>query len=440
MKKYSLSFNDFLGKIFDDELINLADNEALGRTVTIQVTEQCNLVCSYCYQGYKTNKMMTKQTGKAIVDLLFQMWDKNDNFFINKKTKGLVLEFIGGEPFLNIEVVEYICDYFFEECLKRHHPWLLYTKFNISSNGTLYFNKEVQNFINKYKKFLSLNISIDGPKEIHDSCRVYPNGQGSFDQAHIAEKDFMSKNLLQAQHTTKITISPTNLKNINEIVDFFIQQGKKTIFANTVYEANWDIVHSQIFYNELKKMADYLLQLSDLDVYVSLFEENFFIPKDSSDLQCWCGGAGKMLAFDSNGIAYPCIRFMETSLGNDAPPVVIGDTMGIYITNEAKKVCEKLQSIDRRTKSDDECFHCSIASGCADCEAWNYQSAQGQFNIKNKNICWMHRARALANYYFWNKYYIQNNINKRKQIFIEENIALQIISKEEWDMLNSLLE
>ena len=58
---------------------------------------------------------------------------------------------------------------------------------SISSNGLLYFDKRVQNFIKKYKNNLSLSISIDGNKELHDTCRVDLNGNGTYDRALAAE-------------------------------------------------------------------------------------------------------------------------------------------------------------------------------------------------------------------------------------------------------------
>lgn len=439
MKQNKLAqFHDQIYSFFNFDT-KLASNESFLRNVTLQVTEDCNLACTYCYEKHKTKKKMSKETAKIIIDLLFQMWEDNNDPFINQNTKGLVIDLIGGEGFLNIEVMDYICTYFIDECLKRHHPWLLYSKFSVSSNGTLYFQPEVQNFINKYQNFLSLNISIDGPREIHDSCRIYHDGRGTFVDANAAEQDYMKQYPAMAIQTSKATIAPENLKDMNKIIHYFIDSGKKAIFANTVYEAEWTIEHAKLFYKELKLMADYLLDNNDKELYVSFFDENFFTPINEKNLDCWCGGAGKMLAFDPDGKAYPCLRYMPTSLG-DIPPVVIGDYInGIYKTKEALKIREELESIDRRTKNDDECFYCPIASGCADCEAWNYQSAGGKFNIKNKNICWMHRARALANYYYWNKYYKNNCVKKIKQIYIEKDIALQIIPQEEWNYLNSLL-
>ena len=83
---------------------------------------------------------MTKEVAKAGIDLLFKMYDENkEDAFINHHTKGLVIEFIGGEPFMNIEVMDYITSYFIDTCIQKDHLWLTNTKFSISSNGMLYF-------------------------------------------------------------------------------------------------------------------------------------------------------------------------------------------------------------------------------------------------------------------------------------------------------------
>ena len=93
-----------------------------------------------------------------------------------------------------------------------------------------------------------------------------------------------------------------------------------------------------------------------------------------------------------------------------------------------------MDKINRRTQSDDECFYCSIGSGCGCCTAWCYQK-YGTMDKRDKNICWMHRARSLANVYYWNKYYELNNINQIMKINLEKDIALKIISEQEWNKL-----
>lgn len=83
------------------------------------------------------------------------------------------------------------------------------------------------------------------------------------------------------------------------------------------FEAEWTYEQASIFYEQLKQLADKLLSYKDKDIDCTLFVENGFVPMSIKDNTNWCGGDGAMLAFDPNGIAYPCLRYMPSSLGND---------------------------------------------------------------------------------------------------------------------------
>ena len=133
--------------------------------------------------------------------------------------------------------------------------------------------------------------------------------------------------------------------------------------------------------------------------------KNFFHPKQPDDLENWCGGNGVMLAVDPDGIIYPCLRYMESSLAGQQEPYSIGDVdTGICQTECDRCRVECLKKIDRRTQSTDECFNCPVAEGCSWCTAYNYQ-VFGTPDARATYICDMHKARALGNIYFWNHYY-----------------------------------
>lgn len=424
---------------FLEQIKSFLSDEEEVKNITLQITENCNLSCSYCYQIQKSHKKMDVETGKAIIDSWFQMSKNSDNPIINDKTKGLVIEFIGGEPFLEIDLIETLCDYYIDKCLKEQSDWIKYTRFCITSNGILYNTEKVQHFLKKFHQWLSLNISIDGPKDIHDACRCFSDGSGSFDVANAADKQFINDYPSLGLFGTKATISPQNLIDIYRIIEFFVNEQKQNIFINPIFEHNWTIDQAQTYYNQLKNTADYLLNL-DKEIYISLFNTDFFCPIEENDLDTWCGGNGKMLAYNTDGVAFPCLRFMESSLGSNIKPIIIGDKNALLINECEQNIFNKLSSINRRTKNDDECFNCPIAKGCSDCEGWNYQSANGILGIKNKNICWMHRAASLANVYFWNKYYKQHNIDKKLERFLPDEIALKIISQEELNMIDNLIK
>lgn len=96
-----------------------------------------------------------------------------------------------------------------------------------------------------------------------------------------------------------------------------------------------------------------------------------------------------------------------------------------------------MAKIDRRTQSTDECFYCPIAAGCSNCSGYDYQ-VNGTPDSKATYICVMHKARALGNLYFWNKYYRKNNMNKRMKNYVPDEWALEIISESELNMLKEL--
>jgi len=169
-------------------------------------------------------------------------------------------------------------------------------------------------------------------------------------------------------------------------------------------------------------------------MYVAMFIKSFFRPKLNEDLDNWCGGTGDMLAFDWKGDAYPCVRYMESSLAGQVEPYIIGNlTDGLYQLPEHKERAKYLDSIDRRTQSTDECFNCPIAEGCSWCSAWNYQE-NGDPNIRSTNICNAHKARSLANVYYWNKRYPDVQF----KMYLSKEEALKFIPEEEYNMLYEL--
>lgn len=433
-KRTDTNYFDYIHKLYYDQVGMVGEHESLARNVTFQVTDDCCMSCSYCYQGHKGHKIMSKEVARKGVDLLFDMYERDDSAFINKKTKAIILDFIGGEPLMAIDVIDYICTYFVQKCIELNHPWLYTWRASMISNGALYFEPAVQDFLKKFRGNVSFGITLDGPKEIHDACRVYHDGRGNFDDAYAAMKHFNSH--YYEELGTKVTIAPENLHNLNKIVDFFIGEGMNLIHANCVYEAEWTYEQAKVFYAELKKMADRLLELND-ETSVSLFDENHFHPMPENENKNWCGGTGAMLAFDPDGIAYPCLRYMPSSLGTDVPPIIIGSVDGIFETPEHKAIKEYLDGITRRSQSTDECWECPVAAGCSWCSAYNYQET-GTPNKRSTHICVMHKARALANVYYWNKWYRLNEISKRFKMYLPKEEALKIIDEQEYDMLAKL--
>ena len=166
-------YSEKLSRLYPELHKPTGKEKVLTQTVTFQVTDDCNLACKYCYQMHKGKKKMSFETAKKMVDLLLS-GDKGVGDYINpQKSPGLIVDFIGGEPLLEIDLIDRICSYTINRMIELSHPWLTRTMFSICSNGVCYFEPEVQRVLQKWNQRLSFSVTVDGNKELHDSCRVF---------------------------------------------------------------------------------------------------------------------------------------------------------------------------------------------------------------------------------------------------------------------------
>lgn len=445
IRKRKKSFVDFFSDIYPEKKVaitkDIGINSVIVKTVTFIVTDNCNLRCTYCYQHNKNHKgAMTKETAKRAIDLLFEEYEKENGRYITKdNAQALIIDFIGGEPLLEIELIDWAVDYFRMTALEKNHPWALHHWISISTNGVLYDNPLVDKFITKNRDRISLTISMDGNKELHDSCRLFADGRPSYD---IVSKNFIQNMQRFNLKETKLTLAPANIMHLFEAHKHMLELGVENLLSNTVYEEGWEAEHAVIMYDQMKQLADYIIENKLYEtVDVALFDNIIGKPKEENDNNNWCGGTGSMLAFDSEGMVYPCLRYAPLSLPEDIAPIIIGDIEnGIEVTKEQSETVTMLNGITRRSQSTDECFNCPIAQGCAWCSAYNYE-VTGTPNKRVTYICIMHKARVLANAYYFNT--LLNKVDpegtyERFELNIPKEWALEVISEEEYNMLCEL--
>lgn len=435
------SFTDFIAKCYPDASegsATMGPDRILTRTVTFQVTDKCNLACTYCYQINKSVRRMKFEDAKLFIDKLLSGEDGFSEYVSVKNSPGIVIEFIGGEPFLEVDLIDQIVDYFRLRTIELNHPWADKFCISICSNGVLYTDPKVQKFLQKNKDCISFSVTLDGNKELHDACRVFPDGRGSYDLAEYATQDWMNRGYYMG---SKITISPDNLPYIYDALMHIVGLGYTEVNANCVYEAEWTDEQAGQLYHLMKKFADFMLSDNKYKLLdCSLYQSTLGHPKEETDLQNWCGGTGSMLSMDPDGWLFPCIRYMESSLGASRAPMRIGNVHTGLATCQKDKYCVAcLNAIDRRTQSTDECFYCPIAEGCSWCSAWNYQK-YGTADHRDTNICKTHRGRVLANVYYWNQYYKKYKIPKVFDLWVPKQWAVPIIGEEEYNYLVNLVK
>ena len=365
-----------------------------SKTITFIVTKDCQLACKYCYLvGKNSKERMSFEVAKKAIDYIL-------SHEAEMLEESVVFDFIGGEPFLEIELIDKVCDYIKTEMFRLNHHWLNSFRFSFSTNGINYHEKKIQNFINKNRNHLSIGITIDGTQRKHDLNRIYKvSSKGSY-------QDVVKNISLWLQQfpnaATKVTISSPDIPYISESVIHLYSLGIHEVNINCVFEDVWKEGDDKLYESELLKLADIIIDNDYYKEYAcSFFSETIGKPLDKvKENQNWCG-AGKMLAIDAAGQFYPCTRFAQYSL-RDKKECVIGDIENGIDYNKLRPFL----SLDRCTQSTSECVDCEVAGGCAWCQGENYDAAETYtFFQRATAICKMHKARVRANNYYWNKLY-----------------------------------
>ena len=284
-------YQDMISRLYPFPYSKKETNKIQTALVTFQVTDACPLRCSYCYQVNKGQHRMPLEVAKKFIDMLLENDSNTQQYIDTSCCDAIIIEFIGGEPLLEIELIEQIMEYFMLRVIETNHKWQYNWYISISSNGVLYFNPEVQKFINKWKQHLSFSVSVDGNKQLHDACRVFPDGSGSYDKAIAAVHHY--RDILGQYMGSKMTLAPANIKYTYEAIKSLIEDGYTEINANCVFEEGWTTEDATTLYYQLKDLANYILD-NDLEekVYISLFEEKIFCSKSLSDQANWCWAAG----------------------------------------------------------------------------------------------------------------------------------------------------
>ena len=339
---------------------------------------------------------MSFETAKAIVDFLLA--DP-----VLSKEKAVIWDFIGGEPFLEIELIDKVTDYIKERTYELGHHWFDMYRIQFSTNGTLYHTPAVQEYIRKNYKHLSIAITIDGSKYKHDLMRVYKDGSGSYDLVESNYKMWMEQ-FPHYERSTKATFAHDDLHLIKESIIHLWNIGVEDVMANVVFEDVWEDGDDTIYENQLKELADYVIDNKLWDKYsVRFFSTSIGSKLEERDLvRNHCGsGSSLMIAFDADGNVYPCLRFIGYSL-NNKKAIVYGN---IFKNDFNYDMLRRFAALDLKSQSTEECLKCEVATDCAFCTGYNYDAALTD-TVYQRSIgnCKMHKANARAAEYFWNRY------------------------------------
>lgn len=380
--------------------------DGYSKNITFIVTKDCQLACKYCYLVGKNNseRMSFDIASKAITYILSHQEYCQE--------RSVIFDFIGGEPFLEINLIDKICDYIKLELFRNNHHWFNSYRLNLTTNGINYDSPKVQQFIEKNKTHLSIGITIDGTRRKHDLNRVYKNTEkGSYDDV-VRNIPLWTKQFPEAG--TKVTISSADIPYVCESVLHLYDLGIHEVNINCVFEDVWKEGDDLLLEQQLMELADKIIDEGKyVDYACSFFSEHIGKPLDcKSQNYNWCG-AGRMLSIDAAGNFYPCTRFAQYSL-RDKEAWIIGNIHDGIDNNKLRPFL----TLDRCTQSNPDCIECEVSEGCAWCQGENYDAAKTHTVFQRATaICKMHKARVRANNYYWNKLYRKLEMEGKREEF-----------------------
>lgn len=405
-------------------------NEMSGMTVTFNVTEDCNLRCTYCYEINKCKKDLSLEYAKKFIDIVLSDPDPTGAIAINhplsdRLKRGLILDFIGGDALMCIDLLEQIINYYLLSVHTKKVQNINYIsnfKMSISTNGTLFSDPKVRAFCEKYKYILSPSVSIDGCKEIHDKCRIYnpelTGGviKGTYDDIK-ANWDWYKRNFPTESLNTKSTLAKQSIPYLYDSLKALHEDfGLKYINQNYVMEDTHLTDEDYILFDsEMRKCVEYVLVHCD-DLYWSMISDQFanHCLSSGDDWSCrgHCG-SGSMPCLGINGNIYPCFRWAPHTQPKDKPePIVVGNVHKGMYNKAGFELVRKMSTRDNCTK-DSKCRTCIYESACSYCIGGCYAET-GDF-IRLTHICEITKIQSKWAKVYWNEY------NKLKGIPLEYN-------------------
>lgn len=375
-------------------LIDIFYNDKQTKTIMFMLSEKCNLACKYCFEDHVNKEELSIEDAEAFVEQIFTD-QKIKDYIGYDEHKAIILEFMGGEPLLHVDLIDKICEKFYECCVKyEKEDWLIHHQFNITTNGTLYFTEETQYLISKYPE-IALSISIDGTKECHDSARVYKDGRGSFDDVLKAIQTEKERGRLRMP---KMTFSKETIGNMADNIAFMSTLGYPGVSVSPALESEYTKEDGVKYYEELIKIADFLV---DNHIHPAFFDPfNLTFATERPKGEPFCGGEGGMLTVAPGGNYYTCHRFREKE--NSKKKTCIGNIKeGFCNTKEAKENYDYIISHGIFNKTwPAKCEGCKFRGSCNGCPAIAYNQQGDLEGDVNINGCYLTLAKFAANIYY----------------------------------------
>lgn len=314
------------------------DGELPALLLTLSLTHDCNLRCSYCYAGDKFRKKMDAGVMRRALDLAFDQIDP-----VVQVTP------FGGEPLLEPDLLETMAG----EAAERAKAKGKRLRLGVTTNGTLLKGRRLD-LLEKHR--FEVTVSLDGDREAHDAARLFPDGSSSFDA--VVQGLERARERLGHVRTVSV-VHPGNLERMGSSLELLASLGVNHMNFTLNYEERWSDEDLRRLEGALEELADRVVDEyragNDLTVMplhakiITRLKEGY-CQRDMCDFGC------SEIAVAPSGNLYPCDRLIGQDDEAQAD-VVIGhvdsgvDTERVRALREPKdapkKECEGCAILDR---------------------------------------------------------------------------------------------
>lgn len=303
----------FTEDVYKDVIIDFKKRQTVVKALCLHIAHDCNLACKYCfadegeYHG-KKRELMSLEVGKKAIDFLIE----NSGNRVN-----LEVDFFGGEPLMNFDVVKEIVAYGRSKEKEANKNF----RFTLTTNGVL-LNDDVVEFCNK--EISNVVLSLDGRQCVNDVMRPTRNGKGSYDVIVPKFQDFVSKRGDKSYYV-RGTFTRNNLDFVEDF-KLMTELGFKEISIEPVVapeDADYAIREEDLetIYKEYDKLALDIIERHKSGKPVTFFHYMLDLQGGPCVYKrlSGCGSGTEYLAVTPTGELYPCHQFVgidEFEMGN----------------------------------------------------------------------------------------------------------------------------
>ena len=276
--------------VAEDKTIIENDINYKTKYLTLVLTHQCNLSCTYCYEKHKDHIKMPLEKAKQILDYEMNL---NDGF------SEVEIDLFGGEPLLCFNEIKTIVEYAKEQHYNK--PFIFF----ITTNGVL-LDDEMKKWFRGNTDIVQMSLSLDGTRKMHDINRS--NSYDKIDISFFRETYPFQK--------IKMTVSNQTLNDLAEGVIFSHKLGFN-IICDLAYGIDWtNVENKQVFEKQLMLLIDFYLNNPNIEPF-SMFnvEKLINVSALANKNMRMCGAGFSMKDYDCDGVCYPCQHFLPISVG-----------------------------------------------------------------------------------------------------------------------------